>query len=82
KVNTYYEENAKWAKKILRLDPLGIHKVIPATWLIKPYNMLTTLMRKDLKEQNDSTLEIKTSDFYLTTERLDFTWDIFVVAKK
>jgi len=82
KVNTYYEENARWAKKILRLDPLGIHKVIPASWLIKPYNMLTTLMRKDLKEQNDSTLEIKTGDFYLTTERLDFTWDIFVVAKK
>lgn len=81
-VNTYYEDNAKWAKKILRLDPLGLHKMVPASWLVKPYNFLTTLMRKDLKEQNKSTLAISTKDFFLTTERLDFTWDIYVIAKK
>ncbi len=82
KVNNYYEENSRWAKKILMFDPLGIHKMVPASWLIKPYNFLTSMMRKDLKEQNDDTLNITSKDFFLTTERLNFTWDIFVVAKK
>ena len=82
KVNKYYDENAAWAKKILRLDPLGIHKIIPASWLIAPYNFLTTLMRKNLKEQNTDTLGIDTKDFFLTTENLDSCWDIFVIAKK
>ncbi|OYU97753.1 MAG: hypothetical protein CFE21_05545 [Bacteroidetes bacterium B1(2017)] len=82
KVNLYYEENAKWAKKILRLDPLGIHKMIPASWLVAPYNFLTSLMRKDLKESNSDTLKIETSDFFLTQDRLDFTWDIVLVGRK
>jgi ubiquinone/menaquinone biosynthesis C-methylase UbiE len=81
-VNKYYEDNAKWAKKILRLDPLGIHKMIPARWLVAPYNFLTTMMRKDLKEVNNDTLNITTKDFFLTTENLDATWDIFVAARK
>ena len=82
KVNGYYEENSRWAKKILMFDPLGIHKILPASWLIKPYNFLTSLMRKDLKEQNKDTLNISSKDFYLTKKNLDHTWDIFVVAKK
>jgi len=82
KVNRYYEDNARWAKKILRLDPLGIHKMVPASWLVKPYNFLTTLMRKDLKDNNNDTLHITSKDFYLTTDRLDFTWDIYVIARK
>ncbi|MBX7206501.1 MAG: class I SAM-dependent methyltransferase [Bacteroidia bacterium] len=82
KVNEYYEQNARWAKKILRLDPLGLHKIIPASWLVRPYNWLTTLMRKDLKEQNSNTLSISTSDFFLTTDNLDFTWDIYLIAHK
>jgi ubiquinone/menaquinone biosynthesis C-methylase UbiE len=82
KVNKYYEDNARWAKKILRLDPLGIHKMVPASWLVKPYNFLTTLMRKDLKDNNNDTLHITSKDFYLTNDRLDFTWDIYVIARK
>jgi ubiquinone/menaquinone biosynthesis C-methylase UbiE len=81
-VNKYYEDNARWAKKILRLDPLGLHKMIPASWLVKPYNYLTTLMRKDLKDQNNDTMSITTKDFFLTEEQLDSTWDIFVIARK
>ncbi len=81
-VNKYYEENARWAKKILRLDPLGLHKIIPASWLVAPYNLLTTVMRKELKNKNEDTLAITTKDFFLTDERLDFTWDIFVIARK
>jgi len=81
-VNKYYEDNARWAKKILRLDPFGLHKIIPASWLIVPYNLLTTIMRKNLKKENAQTLNITTKDFFLTSENLDSTWDIFVVAKK
>ncbi len=82
RVNKYYEDNAKWAKKILRLDPLGLHKLIPASWLVAPYNFLTTIMRKNLKEQNTDTLAITTKDFFLTKEHPDATWDIFVIARK
>ncbi len=82
KVNKYYEDNAKWAKKILKLDPLGLHKILPASWLVIPYNWLTSLMRKNLKETNSTTLEIETSDFFLTQENLDQTWDIFLKATK
>jgi hypothetical protein len=82
RVNKYYEDNARWAKKILRIDPLGLHKLIPANWLVAPYNFLTSIMRKNLKEQNPETLAITTSDFHLTQERLDFTWDIVLIAKK
>jgi ubiquinone/menaquinone biosynthesis C-methylase UbiE len=81
-VNKYYEDNARWAKKILRLDPLGIHKLIPASLLVAPYNFLTTLMRQDLKETNIATVSITTKDFFLTDKNLDQTWDIFVVAQK
>lgn len=82
RVNTYYTQNAAWAKKILRLDPLGLHKLIPSSWLVKPYNWLTTRMRNKLKETNNDTMDITTGDFYLTPEDLDHTWDIFLVAHK
>ncbi len=82
RVNKYYEDNAKWAKKILRLDPLGLHKLIPSSWLVAPYNFLTSIMRKELKEVNKETLAIQTSDFFLTQDRLDFTWDIVLIARK
>ncbi len=82
KVNQYYAENAAWAKKILRWDPLGLHKIIPASWLVAPYNFLTTIMRRNLKEQNTETTSIQTSDFFLTQEDLDHTWDICLVARK
>lgn len=81
-VNKYYEENAQWANKVLRLDPLGLHKILPASWLVAPYNFLTTVMRKKLKEQNADTTKITTKDFFLTKEKLDHTWDIFLVARK
>jgi len=82
KVNLYYEENARWARKILRLDPLGLHKLIPASWLVVPYNFLTSMMRKDLKEKNADTLKIETSDFFLTQDHLDNTWDIVLIGRK
>ncbi|MFN4083460.1 MAG: class I SAM-dependent methyltransferase [Bacteroidia bacterium] len=82
KVNTYYEQNARWAKKILKLDPLGLHKLVPANWLTVPYNFLTTLMRNKLKEQNNETIKISTKDFFLTNDNLNQTWDIYLVASK
>ncbi len=81
-VNKYYADNSKWVKKILMLDPLGLHKMLPSNWLVAPYNFLTSLMRKNLKETNNDTLKISTKDFYLTTDSLDTTWDIFLIARK
>lgn len=82
KVNLYYEENARWAKKILRFDPFGLHKIIPASLLVAPYNLLTSIMRKDLKNTNTDTLNIQTSDFHLTQDKLDYTWDIVLIGRK
>jgi hypothetical protein len=82
KVNKYYEDNSKWVKRIMKWDILGLHKILPASLLIKPYNWITTLMRDKLKEKNDTTLEIGTKDFYLQKENLENTWDIYLIAKK
>ncbi|MFZ4799451.1 MAG: class I SAM-dependent methyltransferase [Bacteroidia bacterium] len=81
-VNKYYDDNSKWAKRILMFDPLGLHKLVPANWLIAPYNFLTSLMRKNLKETNADTLKITSDDFFLTKDNLDKTWDIYLVAHK
>jgi hypothetical protein len=56
--------------------------MIPASWLVTPYNFLTSMMRKDLKEKNADTLNIETSDFFLTQDRLDYTWDIVLIGRK
>lgn len=81
-VNKYYDDNSKWAKRILMFDPLGLHKLVPANWLIAPYNFLTSLMRKNLKETNNNTLTITSKDFFLTKDNLDKTWDIYLIAHK
>jgi ubiquinone/menaquinone biosynthesis C-methylase UbiE len=82
KVNKYYEENSKWVKRIMRWDILGIHKIIPAKMLVAPYNWITSIMRDKLKEKNDATTDIKTSDFFLQDGNLDNTWDIYLIAHK
>jgi len=82
KVNKYYADNSKWAKRILALDPLGIHKLLPASLLVVPYNFITSIMRKNLKENNKDTLEITTKDFFLTKDQLNSTWDIFLKVTK
>ena len=81
-VNTYYSENSKWVKSIMKWDILGIHKILPASLLIKPYNWITTLMRDNLKEKNANTLAIGTKDFFHQKENLDNTWDIYLIGKK
>lgn len=82
RVNTYYKENNKWVRSILKWDVLGLHKKVPASWVTLPYNFLTSRMRKQLAEENPLALDIDTKDFFLTKDNLDKTWDIFVVAKK
>jgi hypothetical protein len=56
--------------------------MLPASWLVAPYNFLTSMMRKDLKDTNTSTTQITTQDFTLVSDDLDKTWDIFVIATK
>jgi 2-polyprenyl-3-methyl-5-hydroxy-6-metoxy-1,4-benzoquinol methylase len=82
KVNKYYAENGKWVRRIMRWDILGLHKILPASLLIKPYNWITTLMRDNLKEKNQDTLAIDTKNFFLQKENLDNTWDIYLIARK
>ena len=82
KVNTYYAQNEKFVKKILRWDIFGLHKIIPASLLMKPYNLITTLMRKMLKKKVDETVGITTADFFLESETLAEGWDIYAIAKK
>ena len=82
KVNTYYAENSKWVRRIMKWDIFGIHKILPASWLIAPYNWITTLMRDQLKEKVDTTLAITTADFHLQKDALENTWDIYLLARK
>ncbi|MCS6988360.1 MAG: class I SAM-dependent methyltransferase [Chloroherpetonaceae bacterium] len=82
KVEEYYRKNAEWARRILKWDVFGLHKLLPASLLVKPYNFITNLMRKDLSKSVAATTQITSDDFYLRKTDLDATLDIFVVAKK
>jgi ubiquinone/menaquinone biosynthesis C-methylase UbiE len=82
KVNAYYIQNEKMVRKILRWDILRLHRIIPASLLMKPYNLITTLMRKTLKHDVSETVSISTSDFFLDENNLTAGWDIYAIAKK
>lgn len=82
RVNSYYDENGKFVRMILRFDVLGLHKRLPASWLTAPYNFITNLMRNKLKEKVSTTTDITTKDFHLQDESLDTTWDIYLIAEK
>lgn len=81
-VNKYYEDNARWAKKILRLDPLGIHKIVPSSWISGIYNLLNNKMRNQLKDTNQATTAISTKDFVLQDKGLEKCWDIYLIGHK
>ena len=81
-VNNYYRENEKFVRKIMKWDFLKLHEIIPASLLMKPYNFVTTLMRKALKKNVSDTVSISTSDFLLEGSSLSEGWDIYVLAKK
>lgn len=82
KVNTYYAENGKFVRMILRFDILKMHRWLPSAWLSKPYNWITSLMRNKLKDKVDQTKDITTKDFFLQPENLDECWDIYLIARK
>ena len=82
KVNTYYEENGKWVRRILKFDVLGLHKKLPAGMLTVPYNWITGIMRNNLMEKVDHTLDISVQNFHLQEQNLDDTWDIYAIIYK
>lgn len=81
-VNSYYAENGKFVRMILRFDIFKLHQRLPASWLTKPYDIITNLMRNKLKEKVDTTTAITTKDFFLQGEELDSCWDIYLEAVK
>jgi SAM-dependent methyltransferase len=82
RVNTYYRENGKFVRMILRFDIFRLHRWLPSAWLSKPYNWITSLMRNRLKEKVDQTTDITTGDFFIQTDALDACLDIYLIAKK
>jgi ubiquinone/menaquinone biosynthesis C-methylase UbiE len=82
RVNTYYEENGKFVRMILKWDVLKLHRILPASLLTKPYNWVTSLMRNKLKEKVSQTSDISTKDFFLQNDNLDVMWDIYLIAGK
>lgn len=81
-VNTYYAENGKFVRMILKWDIFKLHQRLPAGLLTKPYNLITNLMRNRLKESVSQTSGISTKDFFLQKNDLDQCWDIYLLAKK
>ncbi|TAH40367.1 MAG: class I SAM-dependent methyltransferase [Bacteroidetes bacterium] len=81
-VNQYYAENGKFVRMILKWDIFKLHQRLPAGLLTKPYNLITNLMRKKLKENLSQTSGISTKDFFLQKENLDSCWDIYLIARK
>jgi len=81
-VNSYYKENQKAVQRLMRWDVFNIHKILPAKWIAVPYNVLNKIMRKNLKQNMDSTTAISTKDFFLQDHHLDDAWDIYLIAEK
>ena len=81
-VNSYYADNNRWVRNVLKWDILGLHRIVPSSWVTFPYNLLTSMMRKKLMEKTKNTVNIDTKDFFITKDNLDKTWDIFVIARK
>jgi ubiquinone/menaquinone biosynthesis C-methylase UbiE len=82
KVEDYYAKNAAFVRSVLRWDVLGLHKILPASILIKPYNAITHFMRQRLRDNAPQTTTISVKDFFTTNKNLDDTLDIYAVAKK
>lgn len=82
KVNAYYAANGRWVRAILKLDILGLHKILPSGLLVKPYNLITNIMRKSLMRSNSQTTGISLNDFSLDKAGLDEALDIYVMASK
>ncbi len=81
-VNQYYAENGKFVRMILKWDIFKLHQRLPAGLLTKPYNLITNLMRKKLKDNVSQTSAISTKDFFLQKDNLDSCWDIYLIARK
>ena len=81
-VNSYYAENGKFVRMILKWDIFKLHQRLPAGLLTKPYNLITNLMRNRLKESVSQTSGISTKDFFLQNNDLDQCWDIYLIASK
>jgi ubiquinone/menaquinone biosynthesis C-methylase UbiE len=82
KVRQYYEENGKFVRSILKWDIFGLHKILPASVVSAPYNLITSLMRNKLKDKVKTTTDITTNDFFLQKDDLDDTWDIYLIVSK
>jgi hypothetical protein len=68
--------------RCLRVDVFELHKKLPAGLLTVPYNFITSLMRKNLMEKVDHTLDINTGNFFIQKDNLDETWDIYAIVYK
>lgn len=81
-VNDYYKANQQSVNRLLKWDIFNLHKILPAKVIAAPYNILNKMMRKQLKKDIGVTTTISTKDFFLQEDKLEETWDIYMVAEK
>lgn len=82
KIKKYYEDNSNLVSSILFWDFLKLHKLLPANWLVKPYNLLSSLVRYQLLLLNEESTQTNINDFYLSTDDIDNSLDIYLIAHK
>ncbi|MES2656460.1 MAG: class I SAM-dependent methyltransferase [Bacteroidota bacterium] len=81
-VKKYYKDNQTWVDLALKYDKFELHKKLPSWLLTLPYNIITSIMRKQLLKQDERSASISTHDFFLSDRNLHEAIDIFVIATK
>ena len=82
KVMTYYEDNKKSVRKMMRWDVLNLQYRLPAALLRIPYELLNRVNRNKLRASNDDLVsQIHHSD-YLLSQNADTSLDLFCIMTK
>ncbi|HUG15515.1 MAG TPA: methyltransferase domain-containing protein, partial [Thermomicrobiales bacterium] len=83
RVNQYRANNDRIVQRLLRLDPLGLHRRVPKR-LLEPLHIgLTRLVRRRLNAGSDSAVTaITTADFPIHSESVNAAIDLIGIARR
>ena len=82
RISSYYRENEKSVKNMLRFDVFGVHRVLPRSILKLPYEVLNRINRKKLLVQNEQMINAYSDKDYFLSEVTNDTYDFFCRARK
>lgn len=82
KIMEYYEENKKSVAKITRFDIFNLQYRLPRQLLQIPYDILNSMNRKKLLDQNNDLVNAITYEDYKIEPVHELCFDLFYIAEK